>query len=833
MTPNSMPRSIRWLYRRRRTPGQMIVLLAFFFVAFLAMIGSAVDYGFLLREEQQIKNAIDAAALAGARGMIFAPTPGVVSAQATAATYLNLYGYQQGVNSTTISYRFTTPTAGPTPRPLDSMEIQVDRVKPTYFWRIVGINQVLLSQSAKARPGQGQLFDVIISVDETNSMDSADVAQLRAAVAKAINDLNPDLANPRSPKIALAQFQGQVCPSDDGVLAWGDNDASQLGTAASDNSLTPVIAQPSGAAKISAGGGHSMALRSSGSGRIRVWGENSHGQVDANTGTDPFSPVTYDLTGTETAISAGGKHSMALAGSPSVLYTWGDNTRGQLGRAGASNPPASVNLGGTAPAAISAGGEHSLVLLASGSNFSRVRSFGDDTYGQLGNGAPNDGSFSSTPVTPSSGASLTIEGVAAGAHHSLAWRTGSGTNRIYSWGRNNRGQLGRGTVGTNENAPAVVTLPASGDVQQVAAGGEHTLALYTNGNVYSWGANGAGQLGRNGTTDDMNPAQVTFPGLTAGSTIIEIAAGANHSLARDSDGQVWSWGANGDGQLGDGTTTTNGTPTVILSIGNATTIAAGGPLVTTHGHAASGSHSLAVACTGFQLDAHVLIELTADKAKLLKIADNSTAVACPPLPAQQAGAVPALANTDYGCPLKAVGGSGTYIRGGFAIAQDITLTPDWDLFAAAKGGRPEAKRFLIVMTDGQNNAGISSALADLRTTQAAARIKPGINQTQETPCLQTTTPPCDDIVVYTIGFFDLGESNWDGPPRLCGPDKAASGGAVVSSLPAPSSVDTMLLNASSSTPGLCDKYIPLAKSDSLPKVFEVIVSDILRGQLVN
>jgi alpha-tubulin suppressor-like RCC1 family protein len=831
MTPNSMPRSIRWLYRRRRTPGQMIVLLAFFFVAFLATVGSAVDYGFLLREEQQIKNAIDAAALAGARGMIFAPTPGVVSAQATAATYLNLYGYQQGVNSTTISYRFTTPTAGPTPRQLDSMEIQVDRVKPTYFWRIVGINQVLLSQSAKARPGQGQLFDVVISVDETNSMDSADVAQLRAAVAKAINDLNPDIANPRSPKIALAQFQGQVCPAADGVLAWGDNDGSQLGAAASDNSLTPIVAQPSGAAKISAGGGHSIALLSSGTGRIRAWGENSHGQVDANTGTDPVAPVTINLTGTETHISAGGKHSMALAGSPAVLYTWGDNTRGQLGRAGTSNPPASVNLGGATPQNISAGGQHSLVLLTSGNAFSRVRSFGDDVFGQLGNGGGDDtGSTVRTPIT-SVGGTYNILGVSAGGNHSIAYASsGVGANRIFTWGDNTNGQLGR--TGTTTQAERVTAAGTSGGVTAVSAGGAHSLALMSDGRVLSWGANGAGQLGRNtGGADDATPAQITFPGLVG--SIVEIDAGYLHSLARDSDGQIWAWGGNANGELGDGTTTGTVTPQVIMSIGNATAISAGGPLVTTHGHAATGSHSLAIACTGFQLDAHVLIELTADKAKLLKIADNTGAIACPPLPAQQPGAVPALLNTDYGCPLQAVGGSGTYIRGGFAIAQDVTLTPDWDLYASAKGGRPEAKKYLIVMTDGQNNAGISDALADLRTTQAAARIKLGIDQTLQNPCMQTTTPPCDDIVVYTIGFFDLGESNWDGPPRLCGPDKAAAGGAVISSLPAPSSVDTMLLNSSSSTPGLCDKYIPLAKSDSLPKVFEVIVSDILRGQLVN
>jgi hypothetical protein len=493
-----------------------------------------------------------------------------------------------------------------------------------------------------------------------------------------------------------------------------------------------------------------------------------------------------------------------------------------------------VSLGaGNTPQYISAGGQHSLVVLSNSVNgFAKVRSFGDDTNGQLGNGAANDGSFTATPQTPitSVTGSWTIGNVSAGGSHSMAFRN-SGTNRIFTWGNNSNGQLGRS--GTTNQAELVTAAGTSGAVRQVAAGGSHSLVLMADGRVLSWGANGAGQLGRDtGGADDPLPAQITFPGLVG--TIVEIVAGNLHSLARDSDGQVWAWGGNANGELGDGTTNSTNTPQVITSIGNATAIAAGGPLATTtHGHATGGSHSLAIACTGFQLDAHVLIELTADKAKLLKIANNTGAIACPPLPSQQPGATPALLNTDYGCPLQSVGGSGTYIRGGFAIAQDVTLSPDWNLYEAAKGGRPEAKRYLIVMTDGQNNAGISTALADLRTTQAAARTKLGIDQTLSNPCMQTTTPPCDDVVVYTIGFFDLGESNWDGPPRLCGPDKAAAGGAVISSLPAPSSVDTMLLNASSSTPGLCDKYIPLAKSDSLPKVFEVIVSDILRGQLVN
>jgi hypothetical protein len=84
----------------------------------------------------------------------------------------------------------------------------------------------------------------------------------------------------------------------------------------------------------------------------------------------------------------------------------------------------------------------------------------------------------------------------------------------------------------------------------VSAGGSHTLGLRADGSVWAWGANGSGQLGDGTTTQRTTPVAVS--GLTG---VVAIAAGGQHSLALGSDGSVWSWGANGSGQLGDGTTT--------------------------------------------------------------------------------------------------------------------------------------------------------------------------------------------------------------------------------------------------------------------------------------
>jgi hypothetical protein len=93
----------------------------------------------------------------------------------------------------------------------------------------------------------------------------------------------------------------------------------------------------------------------------------------------------------------------------------------------------------------------------------------------------------------------------------------------------------------------------------LAAGFESSLMIATDGQVYAWGNNSVGQLGDGSTTPRSAPVRV---GLPAGITAIELAARDLHALAIGSDGQVYAWGYNAEGQLGDGTTTNRSTPVV-------------------------------------------------------------------------------------------------------------------------------------------------------------------------------------------------------------------------------------------------------------------------------
>jgi alpha-tubulin suppressor-like RCC1 family protein len=146
-----------------------------------------------------------------------------------------------------------------------------------------------------------------------------------------------------------------------------------------------------------------------------------------------------------------------------------------------------------------------------------------------------------------------------------------------AWGRNTSGQLGDGTTvgpekceGTEACSASPVAVSALNGVTAVAAGGGHSLALLENGTVWAWGANGSGQLGNGTTTGSDVPVAVSeLKGVTA------IAAGGTHSLALLSNGTVVAWGNNSFGQLGNGTTKESNVPVAVSGLEKVKAISAG------------------------------------------------------------------------------------------------------------------------------------------------------------------------------------------------------------------------------------------------------------------
>jgi len=167
--------------------------------------------------------------------------------------------------------------------------------------------------------------------------------------------------------------------------------------------------------------------------------------------------------------------------------------------------------------------------------------------------------------------------IAGGMTHTLALKY-DGT--VWAWGYNGYGQLGDGTSGTGNQKNTPVQVKGAGnvgiltDVISVAAGMNHSAALKSDGTVWTWGYNSDGQLGDGTKTNRSTPVQVRGAGgVDFLCDIVAIESGNHHMLALKSDGTVWAWGYNSKGQLGDGTGTQRSTPAQVKGAGGAGIIA--------------------------------------------------------------------------------------------------------------------------------------------------------------------------------------------------------------------------------------------------------------------
>ncbi|WP_026284378.1 RCC1 domain-containing protein [Salinispora arenicola] len=274
--------------------------------------------------------------------------------------------------------------------------------------------------------------------------------------------------------------------------------------------------------------------------------------------------------------SAAGQHTSVAqqtlsptTGTSDAVLAWGDNYYGQLGDGTTNNyrtVPIPVGLPtGTEVTAAAGGDAHSLAVTSAGT----VLAWGRNAVGQLGDGTTIN---RSTPVDVRLPPGTTVTAVAAGFNHSLAL-TSAGT--VFAWGDNSTGQLGDGTR-TNRSTPVAVGLPVGTIVTAIAGGGSHSLAVTSAGNARAWGNNFVGQLGDGSNINRDASVHVRLP---PGTTVTAVAGGLTHSLALTSVGTVLSWGSNNWGQLGDGTARDRNTPgSVSLPPGVTITAIAAGDL---------------------------------------------------------------------------------------------------------------------------------------------------------------------------------------------------------------------------------------------------------------
>ncbi len=310
--------------------------------------------------------------------------------------------------------------------------------------------------------------------------------------------VNPQLANVSQITASHYSMNASVtCVLAGGVPeCFGANTTGQLGLAADaglfDNGAHPdasaVQGLPQSVSSVWAGNLHSCAI--DGTGAMYCWGYDGQTQLgrptpNVNNNVLPAAPVQTDASAA-IQMGPGFDYSIGLT-KAGLVYSWGANNVGQLGRAANDpSPPGVVTL--TNVTNIAAGLEHACAV-SSGT----VMCWGDDTNGELGDGKQN--TQSQSPVTVNVGGK-TITQVTAGYSHTCALAS-DGT--VYCWGQNDWGQCGTGGGDGGFNNADVLTptqVQLTGKALQVEAGTNHACALITGGSVMCWGANDRGQLGQ-------------------------------------------------------------------------------------------------------------------------------------------------------------------------------------------------------------------------------------------------------------------------------------------------------------------------------------------------
>lgn len=313
--------------------------------------------------------------------------------------------------------------------------------------------------------------------------------------------------------------------------------------------LVPTIVPGlEGTLEVAASNASTYALRSDGT--VWAWGNGDDGELgNGGTADSPIEPVQVQLPAGVHAVAIGEAKDEGFAiDSTGQGWAWGRNEAESLCLGQSGVQLTPMKVSGMTNAAeVRGGGRHVLWRLKDGT----VAVCGTNSVGQLGLG-PSARQRSTPTVVPGLSG---ISQISSGGDTSAA-RTSSGS--VYMWGENADGEIGIGSTEPAIYEPALVSLP--GPAEQISAGGSNlfnpfSLAL-VGGQVYGWGADRSGQVGDGAKADKLSP-------VATGLHFAKIAAGGAYALAIDAQGGVWAWGSGDGGELGTGSGGIRLTPTLI------------------------------------------------------------------------------------------------------------------------------------------------------------------------------------------------------------------------------------------------------------------------------
>ncbi len=394
------------------------------------------------------------------------------------------------------------------------------------------------------------------------------------------------------------------------AYCWGDNGSGIVGDGSTTDRLVPTaVTLPTGVdgfTKISTGGYNVCALGTNR--RVYCWGEGSYGGMGngTNTATNTTPQLVNLPVGVNYFTDISSQATNCAIGDNGLNYCWGWNNNGQVGDGANSNRnvPTAVTMPALVTSFSKIGNTCGIV-----SSTSNLYCWGNNTYGQIG-----DGSLENRLVPVAANLPTGVKYYTSFAQSDNNTCAIGDNGQAYCWGQNNNGQLGDGTqidnpepvnpiplpagvtsftqitvgfgttcaIGNNGLAycwgaqffigdgsccgptltPTEVTMPAGvTSFTKIAAGLQGVCAIGNDKMIYCWGGQNSGGLGNGSIGHSPTPTPVTLPYSVYGFT--DVAAGLIHFCAIADSGNIYCWGGNTDGRLGDGSNTDRDVPTEI------------------------------------------------------------------------------------------------------------------------------------------------------------------------------------------------------------------------------------------------------------------------------
>jgi alpha-tubulin suppressor-like RCC1 family protein len=346
-------------------------------------------------------------------------------------------------------------------------------------------------------------------------------------------DAAPDAALVITPMVTVIATHSCVVIADGRVKCWGENSHGELGDGTTSPALVPVSVAALGGLAASTAVGWSDTYAVLTSREVRAWGDNVAGQLGDGTFQPHASPVTVQ-TGTPMTSVGSWRDVFAVSATGSVL-SWSHSNHTPTIVKGLESGAVAVAVGGVSFAC---------ALRADNS----VWCWGSNSYGSLGDGMEH--------LTPSPVPGITNAiALSAGDRH-VCVVLASGAMRC--WGSQFFGELGNGTI-SEDSAPMPTDVIGIRDAVAVGAGNNITCAVVKTGGVKCWGRNNWGQLG-DGTTIDR-PAPVDVAGLASAAVTVSVAS--MHACAQLVTGHVQCWGS---GTLGNGVVSEQSPPVDVVGV---------------------------------------------------------------------------------------------------------------------------------------------------------------------------------------------------------------------------------------------------------------------------